>query len=559
MTLSVFLPLLSCQLRMLKNSFFHPDPAMRRFRNAMFLLGGVVFFLILVASYRIFHHLLYGLEAAPELGLPLVLRLVEMAHLLFFIMLVISSLTVSLSVFYLDPEIHFLSTTPLPETVIFLERILAAIIRSCWFVLFAAVALFLGYFLAAAPGFSPEGFLRSLVVTLLFVVPPTCLGILGSILIVRFFPVRRAKTVLSVLTVLSLCVIIVGLRGLTPERFLNPRVDPDLGLVLSAIAEPAAPWMPSGWVATAVVLGKTLPILLLALLALSSLLITASALLLWHRPGLARVSTERAPEVSPFPLPPFLDPTRLLPEQYRFLIRKDLKTFWRDPTQWSQLIVLLALIVIYVFNFYQFRAEQLSVYLAQSLAFINLGMAGFVLVAVANRFVFSAIALEGESIWLIKSSPYPIASLLPAKALFAFFPLLVLAEVITYFSNLAIRAPISFSLASLGVVAVMTAVLTMMGVSLGALAPRFDLSDPARIGMTPAGILYMGLGILYVLLFVALLALHIFFVLREHAFGAAPGLFWYLFPMSAAVLLNLVACLLPWSVGRRRMDTLQIP
>src|SRR5690606_9291857 len=62
----------------------------------------------------------------------------------------------------------------------------------------------------------------------------------------------------------------------------------------------------------------------------------------------ASASRNTASRWSPFPymdrlLAPLSPPTRAL-------ISKDLRTFWRDPAQWSQLVVLFGLLVIYVAN-----------------------------------------------------------------------------------------------------------------------------------------------------------------------------------------------------------------
>jgi len=43
--------------------------------------------------------------------------------------------------------------------------------------------------------------------------------------------------------------------------------------------------------------------------------------------------------------------TRHFSPQTRALIIKDIKTFLRDTTQWSQLFLLAALVVVYLYNF----------------------------------------------------------------------------------------------------------------------------------------------------------------------------------------------------------------
>ena len=46
--------------------------------------------------------------------------------------------------------------------------------------------------------------------------PPVLLGATATMLIIRFIPMKRARSILTVLSILTLSVIILGLRGMTP-------------------------------------------------------------------------------------------------------------------------------------------------------------------------------------------------------------------------------------------------------------------------------------------------------------------------------------------------------
>ena len=84
----------------------------------------------------------------------------------------------------------------------------------------------------------------------------------------------------------------------------------------------------------------------------------------------------------------------------REFVLKDLRVFFRDTTQWSQLILLAVLLVVYVFNIKTlplFTGEQVPVFFVSLVVFLNQGLAGFVLAAIAARFVFPAVSLEGQA------------------------------------------------------------------------------------------------------------------------------------------------------------------
>ena len=92
----------------------------------------------------------------------------------------------------------------------------------------------------------------------------------------------------------------------------------------------------------------------------------------------------------------------------RQLLVKDLKIFLRDVSQWSQLLLLLALVLLYLYNFRVLDLERIpymSGFIKNIYAFVNLGMAGFVMATVAVRFVFPAVSAEGAAFWIIRTSP----------------------------------------------------------------------------------------------------------------------------------------------------------
>ena len=103
--------------------------------------------------------------------------------------------------------------------------------------------------------------------------------------------------------------------------------------------------------------------------------------------------------------------------------------FFRDTTQWSQLILLAVLVVVYVFNikFLPLRGEGITFFLVNVVPFLNLVLAGFVLASIAARFIFPGVSLEGRTLWLLRSSPLPMRELLWSKFWVGTLPLLVLA------------------------------------------------------------------------------------------------------------------------------------
>lgn len=566
--------ILGAELRSAVNKWRRADPHAKRFRTVLLLLAFLVCTLLFAGSWRAFHHLNHGLLMAPELGPALTIRLIEMAHLLFFVMLFISALSVSLSVLYLDPEIVFLRSAPVGRTPVLVARLLVIHLRSSWFVLFTAAPILAGWaaarsdittirhddldawipYLATGTG----RLFVALVVLEVYTTLASFLGAATAVCIARFIPARQAKVALLLLSVMGLSLAVIGLRAMTPERFLRPRMDPNIGVTLAAIATPASPWFPSGWAARAIVdLDTGAAALVVGAALLAAFLATLTAVR-FHADGLERFLVERDRRRGT----PGRDIAEwiasALPRPLALVAAKDLRLFARDPSQWSQLIILLALVVIYVFNFRQMRGEVSSIWLRDVLSLVNLAMAGFVLVAVANRFVFAALSLEGRAIWLVRSSPFPMHDVLRAKTAVALLPLLVLAELITVLANQALGTSQGFAWAAAALVAIMSAAITCMGVGLGALTPRFDLRDPAQIGMTPAGILFMGSGITYVGGVVLAVGYVLLFQGRRIFLGEAASIASWIIPLALLAGWTLLATILPWRLGLRHSAEMEL-
>src|SRR5207237_10466138 len=121
----------------------------------------------------------------------------------------------------------------------------------------------------------------------------------------------------------------------------------------------------------------------------------------------------------------------------RELLLKEVRLFFRDTTQWSQLILLAVLVLVYVFNikFLPLRGEGMTFFLVNVVPFLNLVLAGFVLASVAARFIFPGVSLEGRTLWLLRSSPMSVRELLWSKFWVGTLPLLILALVIVGVTN----------------------------------------------------------------------------------------------------------------------------
>ena len=191
----------------------------------------------------------------------------------------------------------------------------------------------------------------------------------------------------------------------------------------------------------------------------------------------------------------------------RQLLIKDLKIFLRDVSQWSQLLLLLALVLVYLYNFRVLDLERIpymSGFVKNIYAFVNLGMAGFVMATVAVRFVFPAVSAEGAAFWIIRTSPISLRDFLWSKFWTGLVPVLLLTEGLTVAANEFLGVDPFLKVMAAVAIVFMSFALVGLAIGLGARYPRFD-ADPSQVAGSYGGVAFMIQAVLFVIVMIVLL------------------------------------------------------
>jgi ABC-2 type transport system permease protein len=234
---------------------------------------------------------------------------------------------------------------------------------------------------------------------------------------------------------------------------------------------------------------------------------------------------------------------------------KEMKTFFRDQTQWPQLLLLVALIVIYVYNFSVLPLEKSpvkTIYLQNVIAFLNMGLAAFVLTAVAARFVFPAVSLEGEAFWIVRAAPISLRSFLWIKFFVYSGPLLILAEILIVATNIMLHVTTFMMWLSTATMLFMVPGIVALGVGLGATYPDFKSENPAQAVTSFGGLLFMLFSAGFIGLVIVLEAGPVYTYFMSGVRGHAMSLFqwlWLIVSFMLVLLLCLLALLVPMRLG----------
>jgi ABC-2 type transport system permease protein len=183
-----------------------------------------------------------------------------------------------------------------------------------------------------------------------------------------------------------------------------------------------------------------------------------------------------------------------LPGPIKAFTVKEVKSFFRDQTQWSQLFLIGALVLIYVFNFKALPLEKApinTIYLQNLLSFLNVGLAAFVLIAITGRFAYPAVSNENEAFWLVKTGPITIRGFLWIKFFIYMIPLLILSEILIVATNIFLNVtPFMMVLSTITIFCMVPGVIAI-GIGFGAAYPNFKAENPAQTVTSFGGLVFM--------------------------------------------------------------------
>jgi ABC-2 type transport system permease protein len=447
--------------------------------------------------YFMLVRLLRYFRGVPEIGPLLAGKLLGLILVGFFSILLLSNIITALSSFFLARDLDLLVSAPVDWLKLYLAKIVETLVHSSWMVVLMSVPMFAAYGVVYDGG--PLYPLIVIATFVPFLVVPTIIGSAITLLLVNIFPARRTRDILSVIAVLAAGGIVVLFRLIRPERFARPEAFRSLVDFVALLRGPTSPWLPSEWVQRAIMAWLGVRTDLLAYYLLWSTAAAAFVLgALLHR-RLYAVGFSKAQESAQRWVKAGTMSkvgARLLNRfgvVRRELVLKELRLFFRDTTQWSQLILLAVLVMVYVFNikFLPLRGEGVTFFLRNVVPFLNLVLAGFVLASIAARFIFPGVSLEGRTFWLLRSSPMSVRQLLWAKFWVGTLPLLLLALAIVGITDYLMQVSDFMFAVSIGSITLLTMAIAGLALGFGTMFPQFDTENAAQIPTSFGGLVFM--------------------------------------------------------------------
>jgi len=533
-----------------------------RARLYFFSVIGLVFWL---GIYMMFYRVLTYFKGVEGFGDILAAKLMSMVVMTFFTLLLFSSVIVTLSKLYISRDLPLVHSLPVAAGQIFLARWLESLIDSSWMVILFSLPIFLSYGMVFKAGIFFYGLSFLSILSLCLVASGlSSLAVMGAATVL---PAGRIRTISVFFGVLLILVLVIVVRVMRPEQLVNPEAFNSVAVYLQSLETTGSPLLPTTWIYDSIqasMLGRKGQAFFNLVLSITGgmalLFINVWISERWYFRGYSQAQTTPASIFASSAAGRGWDGLlSFLPAPVKALAVKEIKTFFRDQTQWPQLFLLLALIVVYLYNFSVLplnRTPIKTVYLQNLFSFLNMGLATFVLTAIAARFVFPAVSLEGQSFWIVRSSPVSIRTFLWIKFFIYYLPLVILSEVLIVVSNILLEVTPFMMALSVTTVFFMVPGIVALGIGFGAAYPDFGSENPTQTVTSFGGLLYMTICAGFIALVIVLEAGPVYAVFMAGIMGRALDAlqwFWLVGSFCLVLMLCALAVAVPMNMGEKRL------
>jgi ABC-2 type transport system permease protein len=457
----------------IRNRFFRGNQI--SLRTAAVLGFGAVLF---IALYLISLRMIGYLHSQSELGIILSLKIFQMAWMIMFAMLIFSSMVSAVSSLYLSSDNEIFCSAPIRAEELFQMRFVTSFLYTSWMMVIFSLPIFGAYGTVFKVNWLYHPLMAMTVISTALTASGIGLG--ATILLVRLFPAKQTKDIAVYLSLLFGILLYLVIRLLKPEDLADPEKFPDFVDYLSSLQTPGSALLPPSWANQ--LLGGYLQDQSLDWLSVGLLLLTP-LVLFWAGEWLmgrffldgfskaqesfggSRTFGGKSYQASPL----------------RWIFHKEAKLFLRDSAEWSQLFLVGALIVVYLYNFKALPLERSPMpteYLTNLLAFANIGLAGFLATSLAARFVYPSIGAEGPAFSaIIRSSPLPLPQYLFCKYLFYCLPFTAVTLFLIIASNALLQISGPMWWVSIGVSVVITWSALALALGFGAIYADFKIES----------------------------------------------------------------------------------
>jgi ABC-2 type transport system permease protein len=532
-------------------------------RIFMFGTMGLVFW---IGIFIIFYKVLFYFHSVQDFGDILAMKLISMTIITFFMLLVFSNIINCLSQLYLSQDLPLMHSLPVSAKDIFMSRWIISTFDSSWMIIAFSLPIFLSYGLIYKAGIIY--YLVFLIAMIFMCLISSALSGILVLLGAKILPAGRIRTIFIIMGVIMVIILVLILRLTRPEQLVNPDSFASVVLYLNSLQTPSSPILPTTWITDAIKASlnneaKTYLLNIALIITFAFMLIFLNNIVA-HKvyfTGFSKSQTTPQRLFAPLKYSGFdwENLLNFLPRESKAFAVKEIRTFFRDSSQWPQLFLMAVLIVIYIYNFSVLPLDNTpikTIYLQNLFSFLNIGLAASVLSAIAARFVFPAVSMEGEAFWIVQAAPIKMRNFLRIKFFLYYIPLIILAEILIISSNFLLKVSTFMMILSIITTFFLVPAIVGLATGLGAVYADFKSENPVNAVTGFGGLLFMILSFGLIAVVIILEAGPVYQIFMADLRGQSLSLMqiiWSFASFALALLLCLFATLYPIHVGQRSL------
>jgi ABC-2 type transport system permease protein len=514
---------------------------------------GVFYFTRFTATYLLYE---------AHVGQFLFHRFLSMMLYVFFITVNLGNMIVSYSTVYKSQEVSFLMAMPISHARVFLVKFIDNFFYSSSTLSLVGISVLLGY----GSVFGVPWYFT--LFSALFVMMPFMLiaGILAVMLLMSLIRIATrigVRLLIALMITIYLSAIYLYFRITNPVQLVQEvmRHYPDVNEYFGYLDPPLVRYLPNHWVTEFLYWSvngqgaRALPYFTLLFLTMTGLIVLAGIMAkkFYYRTWLAASDAEamRGPRRG-FRLRfmEFGSSWGVTP-QTEVLVKRDFWTFFREPSQWLHLMLMMLLLMIFLVSIGSLELRLAQPFM-QAVSFLTIFLFnGFLVASIALRFVFPAVSLEGDVFWAVRTSPLSLSKLYWHKFILAVVFLLIVGEGLAVASVALLRDDPALIL--LSAASTFFVILALIGLNLGAGSyfAVYNEKNPIRVASSQGASLTFLASMVFLTAVAALLILPLTGYFERLIRYGITGMEWIALPVTVIGIVSMLICITFTTVGLR--------
>lgn len=509
--------------------------------------SGIVYSIFAYGCFVMTSNTIEYLLINVKIGSFLLHRFVLVVLFIFFIAINVGNMVVSFSTLYKSKEVFHLITKPISFTKLFLIKFLDNFFYSSTTLLLIITAVLLGYGFYFNLSFWFYPFALFFLI-LPFMFSAGSAGVIILLIILRFAGKWGIKKVLTLVGLFYITSVISFYFVSSPIQLVEkvfdyyPHINQYFGFLESGLVK----FLPNYWIAESLYwisenrIERAIPFIYANLV--TSIFIFAIALFAakkwYYETWLTslKINAElknngkKRNQIFGFHKNSYLNGFD------ESIVKREFLLFFREPSQWLHLLVMLFLITIFISSISGIDIIILKAYneYLKTLVYLIVSLFNVFLVAsLSLRFVFPLISLEGEALWKIRSAPINFNDLLLKRLIIYFVLIFFIGQLISFFSNF--QFPVMLSIVAQINAAITTITLISLNFGMGGIFANYKEKNAIRLASSQGA----SITFLFTLLYLVIIIVILFIPVSNYFYAIGRGInisIWNLLSTSLALL-----------------------